>query len=223
MILGTNVSFKTHLIGLGWDDLHYDPKVKGLVTAVRGPQMKKHMKLNHKITASMSRQIGYATRGTISHWSRKQAVKFVADMVAGIEVLSSKLDLPEVIHLNFKRFNESDTYGDCTPHKSCGKMHACTIRINMAAWPLPDIGNFMETIAHELVHAEQFNQGRLETTIMADKNFNLVHTKKWEGVAWKSKGATYNSYRNLPWEKEAFDRQAQLAIDALTSIGYKVE
>jgi hypothetical protein len=31
----------------------------------------------------------------------------------------------------------------------------------------------------------------------------------------KSKGATYNTYRNLPWEKEAFSRSGQLFMEAL--------
>lgn len=61
-------------------------------------------------------------------------------------------------------------------------------------------GDFREVIAHELVHAEQFHKGTLV--------WNQAYV--WKGVVHYSKGTTYASYRKLPWEKEAFDRQQGL-------------
>ena len=37
-----------------------------------------------------------------------------------------------------------------------------------------------------------------------------------------SKGATYKSYRNLPWEKEAFGRSSELYMEALVG-AYKAD
>jgi len=68
--------------------------------------------------------------------------------------------------------------------------------------PLFKWESFFNTLAHELVHAEQFYQGRLETVFVKNKGW-LHH---WKGEINTSKGKTYNSYRNQPWEKEAFER-----------------
>lgn len=64
----------------------------------------------------------------------------------------------------------------------------------------------LETIAHELVHAEQYHTGRLKTKYSDAKGW--LHY--WDGEAGK-KGTTYTAYRKQPWEVEAFDRQAKLA------------
>jgi hypothetical protein len=34
---------------------------------------------------------------------------------------------------------------------------------------------------------------------------------QWNGEVNTNKGSTYNSYRNQPWEQEAFGRQKELA------------
>lgn len=66
----------------------------------------------------------------------------------------------------------------------------------------------LETIAHELVHAEQYMTGRLSKE-WSDKHRNWLHL--WNGELNKNRGTTYNAYRNMPWEEEAFGRQAELA------------
>ena len=61
----------------------------------------------------------------------------------------------------------------------------------------------LEVLAHELVHAEQYHQGRMTW----EKGYNY-----WQGERWcKGQGSNYTAYRNLPWEKEAWGRQAELA------------
>lgn len=65
----------------------------------------------------------------------------------------------------------------------------------------------LEVLCHELVHAEQFHTGKLDTT--TDKYGRWVSV--WHGNRHDNKGTTYNAYRNQPWEKEAFERQAELA------------
>lgn len=64
----------------------------------------------------------------------------------------------------------------------------------------------LEVMAHELVHAEQYHTGKLKKRFMLKKGW--LHY--WNGKLG-SKGTTYNAYREQPWEKEAWSRQASLA------------
>ena len=59
----------------------------------------------------------------------------------------------------------------------------------------------MRVLAHELVHAEQYHQGRLA---------NVLGEYRWHGEPNKNKGSTYAAYRKRPWEIEAFSRQDEL-------------
>lgn len=60
----------------------------------------------------------------------------------------------------------------------------------------------LEVLCHEMVHAEQYHTGRLEQV-------GSVH--KWNGSLNDNKGSTYKAYRDMPWEREAWARQAELA------------
>lgn len=64
----------------------------------------------------------------------------------------------------------------------------------------------LTTLAHELVHAEQYNTGKLKNEW---SNRGWVH--QWEGDMNYNKGSTYKAYRNQPWEVEAFGREKILA------------
>lgn len=64
----------------------------------------------------------------------------------------------------------------------------------------------LTTLAHELVHAEQYNTGKLKNEW---SNRGWVH--QWEGDMNYNKGSTYKAYRNQPWEIEAFGREKILA------------
>lgn len=72
------------------------------------------------------------------------------------------------------------------------------------------------TLCHELVHAEQYHTGRL-TFVKVHNSWKQV----WNGRVW-SKGTSpmsYDAYRSLPWEQEAFDRQDALAKEVLMELG----
>lgn len=56
-------------------------------------------------------------------------------------------------------------------------------------------------LMHELVHAEQFKQGRLELT---------QRTMKWMGKPVVQETRDYAKYRAQPWEMEAFKREKEL-------------
>lgn len=63
------------------------------------------------------------------------------------------------------------------------------------------------TLAHELVHAEQFHEGRLK---LAYDNNNRCFLQ-WKDYNRKNRGTTYKAYRNQPWEVEAWERQNDIA------------
>jgi len=65
----------------------------------------------------------------------------------------------------------------------------------------------LEVLAHELVHAEQYHQGRLKKKYSTANGW--IHS--WNHSKSFNKGSTYTSYRNQPWEQEAWSRQAGLA------------
>jgi hypothetical protein len=70
----------------------------------------------------------------------------------------------------------------------------------------------LETIGHELVHAQQKREGRLRFT---------PNGEYWNGKLVEHRG-TYYSYRNLPWEAEAYKRQTELARKAFEIVGATV-
>ena len=68
--------------------------------------------------------------------------------------------------------------------------------------------NVLEILAHEMVHAEQFHQGRLAQRWRKGKYVTF-----WDGDAVRE------SYRNRPHEIEAFKRQTELADMVIDQIG----
>ena len=74
----------------------------------------------------------------------------------------------------------------------------------------------MITLAHELVHAEQFKKGKLK---IHSTNKGYVHY--WNGERVTNKGKTYSSYRKQPWEAEAFGRQEELVRQATKKLNKK--
>jgi len=70
----------------------------------------------------------------------------------------------------------------------------------------------LEVLSHELVHAEQHHQGRLSK----DGNQPV-----WNNQVFKSfNPKNYKEYRNLPWEQEAFNRQLEIADEAVRLVSY---
>lgn len=61
-------------------------------------------------------------------------------------------------------------------------------------------------LAHELVHAEQFHENRLQSKF--DRNMGWAYY--WNGTRWNDKSTSYESYLNQPWELEAYERQTKL-------------
>lgn len=75
----------------------------------------------------------------------------------------------------------------------------------------------MLVLAHELVHAEQFNENRLETRYLPSVGYAYF----WHGKRWKDKGTSYQAYLNQPWEKEAYERQTKLVEQVCATMDVK--
>jgi hypothetical protein len=79
------------------------------------------------------------------------------------------------------------------------------IHVSKVHWNSTSAFRYMLTIAHEMIHAQQFYSGILKH----------VKTRKGYRLAWNgdigTKGTTRNAYLNQPWEKEAFGRQEEVA------------
>lgn len=61
--------------------------------------------------------------------------------------------------------------------------------------------DFAVVLSHELIHSSQFYTKKL--------NYKQG-TYFWNGSKVSKKGTTFNSYRNQPWEVEAYDGQSGL-------------
>lgn len=70
-----------------------------------------------------------------------------------------------------------------------------------------DYFQYLMTVAHELVHAEQFKLGKLQAVLTPSQKWIAL----WEGQEVNFKVKSYEKYKALPWEQEAFDRQERLA------------
>jgi len=102
-----------------------------------------------------------------------------------------------------KNLKTRRTHGKCI-RSANGKV----ITVLLNAKVLPGFKDMAETLGHEMVHVEQYMTGR-----MTSDGYHRV----WEGQKHDGRGTTYESYRNLPWEKEAFDRQAEEASKILNA------
>ena len=66
-----------------------------------------------------------------------------------------------------------------------------------------NLDEFCDTLLHELVHIEQYFEGRLK--LKSELFYSIYEGRKIRLVSHKS-----DEYNNLPWEKEATKRAAKL-------------
>ena len=143
------------------------------------------------ICINFNKQIYVSRDLTYGQRKKPAAVHVAASAIADyIDAFHTLLDLPS--GLNFRIARIKGSYS--------GKYASETKTVIIS--PLFTWDSLINTLAHELVHAEQYHQGRLAHVFHKKKGW-LHH---WKGELNTSKGKTYNSYRNQPWEIEAFDR-----------------
>lgn len=76
--------------------------------------------------------------------------------------------------------------------------------------PRNTIDKVLETVMHELVHAEQYHTKKLRWN---------GRQQEWKGCRFR-KPTTYEAYRRLPWEVEAFGRSPSLVDEVCKMKGW---
>lgn len=102
------------------------------------------------------------------------------------------LNLPEGISILFRPIKEN-VLGYYVNERTCAEIDfRCGTRNNVSL-----------TICHELIHAEQYNEGRLKS------DYNNFY---WRGKKWLCPGKiiSLNDYYKQPWEAEANKRELKL-------------
>ena len=124
---------------------------------------------------------------------KAQVVRYVVEKA--MPCLRKLLDLPENVSVRIAPIKAKRTNGR---YFNSEKYCEIDCRLN---WD-----QALEVLCHEMVHAEQYHTGRLSITY---NRSGMVH--RWNGSIDENKGSTYKSYREQPWEIEAFSRQRELA------------
>jgi hypothetical protein len=122
-----------------------------------------------------------------------------------------KID-PSKITITVRPLPASDTTGQCTYNRLAGRADI-ELDCRMAT-----VQQVMNTLAHEMTHAEQYQTGRLTLEVDYFSVRGSPYPTRMFFHTWKREDGsdqcfppnagkyTYNVYRNLPWEKEAFTR-----------------
>ena len=85
--------------------------------------------------------------------------------------------------------------------------------------PRRRLSTFVTTIVHEMVHAQQYHEGRLE----------LKYTKRsgwkywWNGRVSEHQGESMSTYLRQPWEVEALELQDILALFVCDELGIELK
>lgn len=124
-------------------------------------------------------------REAISKPSEMKIVKLIDKTIRFVND-NKLLDIPQEMNVRFSQFNHK-------PLKGAWHEYCHTLEIN------PLFSLLTETITvHELVHAEQYLHGR------------LTNCKKTGQMRWKKKSYDDVDYMQLPWEIEAYEKQAKI-------------
>lgn len=137
----------------------------------------------------------YRSLSTVYNNAYKAKAETVVTVVErALPELKKLLVVSPGLHVRVAPIKARDTAGRCN---SSNLIEIdCRLRWDLA----------LEVLAHEMVHAEQYHAGKLEMVYSTRSGW--VHY--WEGTPF-NEPKSYTKYRNLPWEKEAFGRQKELA------------
>lgn len=106
------------------------------------------------------------------------------------------INLPENVEITLRPIR--GVYGTAATYKVKLKNHyAVELDIRQ------NLDEFCDTLLHELVHIEQYFEGRLK--LRSELYYSIYEGRKIRIVSHKSE-----EYNDLPWEKEATNRAAKL-------------
>lgn len=128
-----------------------------------------------------------------SYKSHREMATMVHDMLRlAMHHIDKYFDLPDTIRVVIKPLKGS-THGKWLNSK-------LTMYIDPRAIGGRNLGSILSTFVHELAHAEQYKQGRLEWT-----KAGYVWNKS--EIRGRLANISFKKYYNLPWEIEARQKQ----------------
>lgn len=122
-----------------------------------------------------------------SNGSARELAQYVVDV---LPIFRKHLNFSDNITIRIANIKSKGTFGQYWSTEE-----------KVVVRPCKNVLKFFSHLAHELVHAEQYHECRLVTEFVG---------RRWEKL-WYGQCVRRVSYRNLPWEKEAFDRQDEIA------------
>jgi hypothetical protein len=114
------------------------------------------------------------------------------------QTIQDYIELPKCIKIVFRPVRAA--FGRAFYLKSCAERRNREYIVELDV--RQDIATFKNTLLHELIHIEQFYQGRL-------LDAGSMHFK-WNGKKTLIDTSNLDAYNNLPWEREAIERSAKL-------------
>ena len=136
--------------------------------------------------------------------SRDLAIKAALLIERSLPHFRQLLDLPDTLEIRIAGIKG----------RAHGRYHASETRVEIDNNIIGRHTSMLEVVAHELVHAEQYHQKRLQNRLRVGKWIHL-----WNGEVDTNRGSTYAAYRKQPWEVEAFSRQQELAAKVIEAMG----
>lgn len=134
-----------------------------------------------------------------SHAKTHYVMHLGPKIVEAVKILSRLLDVPDDFRVRICNIKAANTNG-----RYYGTLGVAEVE------PRFDVKTMIRTLAHEMVHAEQYKQKRLMW---------VQGAQYWNGEKNTNKGSTYARYRAQPWEVEAFSRQDELADIVCKQLG----
>lgn len=128
------------------------------------------------------------------------------------DIIRGVIDLPHPAILRLCHIRVSDTFGMCFGY---GSDSPSTIFLDVRPDRNSSLSDLMTSLAHELVHAEQWARG--DFTRVGDEI-------SWKGevvdVRHALKFLDREEYESLPWESEAYGRQDDIADKLLFDLNF---
>lgn len=131
---------------------------------------------------------------------RKQYFETCASGIRGmVDHIRKHLDLPAKINVRVARLGRTNATG----------MYFWRCNTVVLDELLLEKDDLCVVLAHEMIHAEQYYTGRLAVS----EDDNIFYWNDGAGAVpihnWACRD--YHEYRDLPWEKDAYDRQGPIA------------
>lgn len=126
---------------------------------------------------------------------RASAFLYIDILKNNIKYIKEFIKLPKRLSFVFRPIRGAEGMAYYIQHKDSPRDYIVEIDVRQ------DLPSFKNTLLHELVHIEQFSQGRLKSA--GTKYY------KWFGREMLIDISSFDAYNQLPWEVEANSR-AQL-------------